>query len=266
MFVIAEAPHDPILSRVYSIHWTVVANSAVELLMPPLLRWAPLWPMGDGFLMLALLLPVAGMAAFSRAAFGRWSAWPLAGGLVAYNTLFLLGFMNFLIGIGLALCAAAAWIGFRSRAPVAVVVGAIVLAVVLFFVHLFGLCFFGLLIGAHEVTALVGPRGRRWPGFAAVARRLAPDALVFVAPAWLLVGSTLAGTDSPTMRQPLNLKIGELAYPFLTYFQGPERLLCLGVLAAMAGLMLWRRARVSAAAAIVLVRVAGSLAVRAACL
>ena len=252
MFVIAHAPHDPILSRMYAIHWTVVANSAVELAMPPLLRWLPLWPVGDGFLIAALLLPLAGAAAFSRAAFGRWSAWPLAGGLVAYNTLFLLGFMNFLIGIGLAFGAAAAWIAYRSRAPALVVVGAMVAAVVLFFVHLFGLCFFALLIGAHELTALVGPPGRRWPGLAAVARRLLPDALVFVAPAWLLLRSTLAGTDSPTMRLPLNVKIAELTYPFLTYFQAPERLLTVAVLAVMAGLLVWRRARVSAEAVIVL--------------
>ena len=253
MFVIAQVPRDPVFAQVYSIHWTVVANSGVELLMPPLLRWFALWPTGDAFLVLALLLPVAGAAAFSRAAFGRWTAWSLAAGLVAYNTLFLLGFMNFLIGIGLAQLAAALWVAWRGRAPVATLICAAVAAVALFFVHLFGLFFFALLIGAHELVALIGPRGRRWPGLAAAARRLLPDALIFIAPAWLLLGSTLAGTDSPTMRLPLNNKISELSYPFLTYFQTPERLLTLAVLGVMAALVIGRRARVSAQAAIVLV-------------
>ena len=252
MFVIAHAPSDPILSKVYSIKWTVVANSGVELLMPPLLHWLPLWPTGKLFLALALLLPVAGAAAFSRAVFGQWSAWPLAGGLVAYNTLFLLGFMNFLIGIGLAFLMASAWVRYRARAPAATILATAAAAVALFFVHLFGLFLFALLIGAHELVALVGPPGRRWPGLAACLRRLLPDGLVFVAPAWLLLGSTLAGTDSPTIRLPLNVKAGELAYPFLTYFQTPERILALAVLALMAALLLRRRALVSAQAAIAL--------------
>ena len=253
MFVLAQAPDDAVLSQVYSIHWTVVANSGVELLMPLLLRWLPLWPTGEAFLALALLLPLAGAAAFSRAVFGRWAAWPLAGGLVAYNTLFLLGFMNFLIGIGLALLAAAGWVALRTRAPVRTLAAAAVAAVVLFFVHLFSLFFFALLIGAHELTAIAGPAGRRWPGLAVAARRLLPDATIFLLPAWLLLGSTLAGTDSPTMRLPLKNKIGELAYPFLTYFQTSERLLALAVLALMAALVITRRARVSAQAAIVMV-------------
>ncbi len=252
MFVIARAPFDPILARVYSIHWTVVANSGVELLMPPLLGWLPLWPTGKLFLAVALLLPMAGSAAYSRAVFGRWSAWPLAGGLVAYNILFLLGFMNFLIGIGLAFCFASGWVRCRGPRPVATLLATAVAAVILFFVHLFGLFLFALLIGAHELVALVGPPRRHWPGVAAGLRRLLPDGLVFLVPAWLLLGSTLAGTDSPTLRLPLKNKLGELAYPFLTYFQTPERILTLAVLALMAALLLRRRAVVSAQAAIVL--------------
>ena len=253
MYVIAQASHIADLSKVYSIHWTVVANSGVELVMPLLLRWFALWPTGDGFLALSLLLPLAGCATFSRAAFGRWSAWPLAGGLMAYNTLFLLGFMNFLIGLGAALLAASAWISFRGRSPIRTIVFAIPVAVGLFFIHLFGLVFFALLIGAHELIALIGPRGGRWPGFETTLRRLLPDVLVFVLPAWLLLGSTLADTAGPTQRQPLNIKLGELFYPFLTYFQTPERLLTLAVLATMAALLWRHKAIIAPQSAIVLI-------------
>ena len=252
MYVIAQASHDLGLAKVYAIHWTVVANSGVELVMPFLLQFLPLWPTGDGFLMLTLLLPLVGSAVFARATFGRWSFWPLAAGLVAYNTLFLLGFMNFLIGIGAAFLAAAAWVAYRGRFPAWTILGAILTAIVLFFIHLFGLMFFALLIGAHELTALTGPRGRRWPTVGSVLRRLLPDAVIFVLPALLLLGSTLADTAGPTMRQPLNVKIGELFYPFLTYYQTPDRLVMLALLATMA-VLLWRgRARVAPQAVIVL--------------
>jgi hypothetical protein len=250
MYVIAHASADPILAKFFSIHWTVVANSGVELVMPILLRWFPLWDTGRVFAMLALLLPLAGTIAYSRAAFGRWSAWSLAVGLVAYNTLFLLGFMNLMIGLGLALLCAAAWIACRTRFPAWSIAAGIVAALVLFFVHMFGLIYFAILIGAHELVSLWGPPGRRWPTPGAVLRRLLPDALLFVLPAFLLLTSTLAGTTGPTIRQSLKIKLGELFYPFLTYYQTADRLVMLAVLAIMAGLLIWRRAQVAPQAVI----------------
>jgi hypothetical protein len=251
MYVLAHDAANPILSKVYSIHWTVVPNSGVELVMPILLRWFPLWDTGRAFIILALLLPLAGTIAYSRVVFGRWSAWSLGGGLVAYNTQYLLGFMNFMIGLGLALLLAAAWIGKRDRRPAWTIAGGIVAAVVLFFEHMYGLIFFALLIGAHELVALWGPPGRRWPTPAAVLRRLLPDMLIFVIPAALLLTSTLVATGGPTERLSLKLKLGELFFPFLTYYQTADRLVMVGVLVLMAALLVWRRAQVAAQAALV---------------
>jgi hypothetical protein len=253
MDVIAHAVSDPILAKWFTIHWTVVANSGVELVMPILLRWFPLWATGRFFLILALLVPLAGIIAYSRVAFGRWSAWSLGGGLVAYNTLFLLGFMNFVIGLGLALLAAAAWMAWRERLPVRTILAGILAALALFFFHLFALLYFALLIGAHELLALWGPPGRRWPTPRAVLARLLPDALLFVLPALLLATSTLADTTGPTIRLSLNLKLGELFFPFLTYYQTPDRLVMLVVIAIMAGLLIRRRAQVAVPAVLVAV-------------
>jgi hypothetical protein len=61
-----------------------------------------------GRLALALLLPPAGVVLYARAAWGSWSPWPVAAALLACNATFLIGFVNFLIGIGLALATAAA--------------------------------------------------------------------------------------------------------------------------------------------------------------
>ena len=65
----------------------------------------------------AILLPVIGTIAYSRAMFGAYSAWPLASGLVAYNATLLLGFLNFVAAIGIALLLAAGWIAWRDRHP-----------------------------------------------------------------------------------------------------------------------------------------------------
>ena len=62
-----------------------------------------------------LLLNLAGVVALHRAWFGRRSFWPLASGLVGYNSGFLLGFLNWQIGSGLAMLFAAAWLTRRDQ-------------------------------------------------------------------------------------------------------------------------------------------------------
>ena len=53
-----------------------------------------------------LLLNLAGVLALHWSLFGRRSFWPLASALVAYMPWFLLGFLNWEIGCGLAMLAA----------------------------------------------------------------------------------------------------------------------------------------------------------------
>jgi hypothetical protein len=252
MFVLAFGPTDPVIARVYSTHWAVIANLGVELVMPWLLAVIPLYVAGKLFLALALLLPFLGTLAFSRAAFGEHLGWPLAAGLVAYNSLFLLGFMNFLIGCGLALLAAAGWIAWRERHPVALILLLIPGTVVLFFVHLFGLLFFGLLAGGHELATLFG-WPPRWPGLLRLVRRAAIDAVIFVIPAGLYLISSLAAVEGDTLRLSLRLKLAELTGPFLTYFQTPDRIVALAVFGFVALCLVLRRARVAPAAVIAFV-------------
>jgi hypothetical protein len=84
MFVLAH-PDDPVLSRMYVPHWTIIPNLAIDLLIPPLMRVLPVYVAGRLMLAVALLLPMIGCAAYSRAVFGRRSLWPIASALMAYN-------------------------------------------------------------------------------------------------------------------------------------------------------------------------------------
>jgi hypothetical protein len=252
MFVLAFGAADPMIARVYSTHWAIIANLGVELVLPLLLPFIPLYVAGKIFLALALLLPFFGALAFSRAAFKERSAWPLAAGLVAYNSLFLIGFMNFLIGVGLALLAAAAWIAWRDRYPVRLVLALIPVTVLLFFVHMFGLMFFALLVGSHELATLLG-WPPRWPGVVRLVRRGLVAATLFVIPAALYLSSRLAAVEGDTLRLSLRLKLAELTGPFLTYFQTPDRLVAVAVVALIAICVVTRRARIAPAAAIAFV-------------
>ena len=152
--MLAAGPDDPTLGPIFTPHWAIVPNLATDVIAPPLLRLLPVHIAGRCLLGGILLLNLAGVLALHRALFGRRSFWPLASGLVAYNSGFLLGFLNWQIGSGLAMLFAAAWLTWRERRPVATIAAAAAASVVLFFCHLMGLVFFLVLIGSAEAYAM----------------------------------------------------------------------------------------------------------------
>src|ERR1700759_4867488 len=100
--LLAAGPDDPGLGPVFTPNWTIIPNLVADVIGPPMLRLLPVHVAGRILLGGMLLLNLAGVLALHRALFGRRSFWPLASALVAYNSTFLLGFLNWQIGSGLA--------------------------------------------------------------------------------------------------------------------------------------------------------------------
>ena len=150
-YVLAHGQADFYLSQMYAPHWAVIPNLAIDLILPPLLLIMPVHIAGRALLAVALVLPVVGTILYSQTVFGRQSYWPLGVCLTACNGLFLLGFVNFQLGVGLALICAGAWRKWRDIRPLAAVVLGVGSAVILFFSHLMGLLFFLILIIAYEI-------------------------------------------------------------------------------------------------------------------
>jgi hypothetical protein len=159
-FILAQGDGDPVLAAMYRPSWAIIPNLAMDVILPPLIRVLPVHVAGRMLIGLAMLLPVAGGILYSRACFGRHSVWALGTCLVSANGLFLLGFINFQISIGLALICAAVWLLRRERRPVSMATFGAVAAAALFFSHLMGLLFFALLVACYECSTLVKrPRG-----------------------------------------------------------------------------------------------------------
>lgn len=241
-----RAAEDPALSRFYASRWDIIPNLAIDLVVPALGRLMPLEVAGRVTLGLVLLLLLAGMVLYSRAAFGRWSYWPIAGALMGYNALFLLGFLNFTTGIAMALLTAAAWIGLRETRPALAVALTFLGIAATFFTHIFGILFCFVLVGAHESTML----WRAWRGgaplVATALRRGAPAALAFL-PAIGLYGMTeLSETSGPSCWLPVPHKLGNLVEPFMNYYAAVDRLTLAAVLGTLALGFVLRRARAHA--------------------
>ncbi len=217
LFVIAHGAQDAHLSRFYETRWGVIPDLAIDILFPPLLRVLPVYVAGRVMLAFVLLLGVAGVAAYSRAVFGQVRAWALASVLVAYNVAFLLGFLNFLISLGLALGFAAAWIVWRERRPVASIAFGVAATSVLFFAHLMGVAFFCILVASSELEAVWRVwrgGGKAWRVFAVRAAMAAP----LLIPPLVLYGFTKFH-DTPALfeQSPWWMKAWQSVAGFIEY-------------------------------------------------
>ena len=152
MHVLIAAGHDPALARMYAIDWHIVPNLGMDIAVPLLAKFLPLDIAGRLFIALALILPFLGTVALHDAVFRKRSWWPLASALAVYNATLLAGFLNFMVGTGLALLGAACWIRLKDR-PFWLQCGAVALiAIPAFFTHLFGVAFLFMIVGCFELS------------------------------------------------------------------------------------------------------------------
>ncbi len=211
--VLAAGASDPFLSQMYATHWTIIPNLGTDLVLPSLLHVLPVHLAGRIVVGITILLPVIGTIAYSRAVFGGRSPWPLASCLVAYNATLLLGFLNFVAAIGIALLLAAGWIAWRERHPARTVALATIGTVVLFFCHLMGLLFCFVLIGGYELEQIWLRRAHRPDIFA----RFAALMPLLVASFGLYFISPLAPLADETEFSSVTDKARQLVLPFANY-------------------------------------------------
>jgi hypothetical protein len=180
-----------------------------------------------------LLLQFAGVVVYHRAAFGKRSWWSLGGALVACNAVFLLGFMNFVAGLGPALLVAALWIAERERRPVLAVAGAMLGLVALFFCHIAAVLFCAVLIGAQEIAMLAAHWRHGGPSISAALRRAAALALALGPTAALYAASALSETEGPSCWVTPSRKAINLLVPFMNYYGALDLLTALTVLGVL---------------------------------
>lgn len=190
MHIIASVDADPLLARFYEIRWAIIPNLVMDLVVPAFTRVLDVYGAGQAFIVLTVAGLVTGPMAIHRAAFGRFSPVPLLAFPFVFNGVFLYGFMNYLLGLGVALWGVAAWLALRDR-PAAVrlaVATAVVLA--LFACHLFAVGLYGLAVLSVEAWRLAALRP---PRPAAVARAALAVGLPFLPVVPLMLASPTLG-------------------------------------------------------------------------
>src|SRR5437016_320782 len=193
MHVIATIGNDPDLSRFYEIDWQIIPNLVMDLVIPRLVHFMSVYHAGQVFTVATFLLIVSGTLTLNRALFGAWSVLPLVAFPLLYNHVFLVGVMNYMFGLGLALWALAAWVWLRERIwPLRLLVSA-AFVLALFFCHLFAVALYGMGLFAIELRRLWDLRERPWGAriadFVATGLPFLPVVpLLLKSPTWQLAG------------------------------------------------------------------------------
>ena len=187
-YIISTISADADFQRFYFIEWRIIPNLMMDLIVPVLHRFMNIYAAGQVFTLMALALILSGTLVLHRALFGRWSVVPLAVAVILYNEVLLVGVMNYVFGMGLALWALAGWIVLR-KSPWRFVASTL-FVVALFFCHLFALGVYGIGVLAFEAHRL-----RAKPN-----DPLAPHLIDFVASGAPFLAAALLLLASPTVR------------------------------------------------------------------
>lgn len=224
IWLLAGGADAPPVSGFYAVDWAGAStNMGIDVLAAVLGTALPATVLAPLFLLAALILPPLGAAALNRAVFGGWHWWQVGFAALAWSTTLLAGFLNFQIGLGLALLAAALDPAVARFRPVAAFAARVGFAALLLLVHVFALLFYVVLLAGLAF----GPRwealgSRRGSGraLAAVAAAAVPvAALLLLAPA--LPGEH-AGTGAGHEWAPFSVweKVGLLLSSVRNYRRG----------------------------------------------
>lgn len=113
MHILADGGQSVWLRQYYEIHWDLLPNLSMDVVVPPLTRFMSVERAGKVFIALTFALLAGGTMALHAALHRRLSPWPLLA-FFLYNSVFLWGFLNYLFGLGLALFACALWVRLRT--------------------------------------------------------------------------------------------------------------------------------------------------------
>jgi hypothetical protein len=208
------------LDRFYRIEWQAIPNLMMDLVVPVLHRFMDIYLAGRIFTISIFVLILSGTLALARALNGRWSALPLIASPFLYNGVLLVGVMNYLFGIGLALWGFAAWVALRERPwPWRYAVSTL-FVLALFFCHLFALGLYGVELLAFETHRLWARRGTsledRLLEFVATGLPFLPALLLLITgPTWDSAGVP-AYWDLAGKIDVLMLVVG-IYYPWIAY-------------------------------------------------
>ena len=197
----------PALQRWYDLHAFLLPNMGMDLLAWALAQLVPVDVAGRLVIAASLGTILSGCLVLHRHLHGAYACWPLVAAVFLYNRVFLFGFLNYLLGVGLLLWATGLWIAWRSAAPWRRFLWGTGWAVVLFFCHLAALGVYAVILVGYEVQRSATTARISWQ---LAGRDLLVSAATFILPVWLFLWSSTAvavGGTGEAFRDTAHLRV-----------------------------------------------------------
>ena len=220
----------------YAVRWAPLPNLAGDVIVPALAQAMPLGLAAKVFLVTTFALLTGGTLWLSRVTSGGWRLWPLMSFLLLYNREFLLGFLNYLFALGVALCGTALWLAVERRPSGERMAISSVMALICFFCHISGFAIYAIAIaGLEAMPAWAECRLHRWRE---LAWRCVVTGAQFLIPASIIVISW-----RPPIRGSYEW-FWEKAYLFLSVLDNynlPFDIACIVAILGLLGCLVWQR-------------------------
>ena len=222
----------------YAIRWAPLPDLAADLVVPLLARLMSLALAGKLFLVLIFAVIAGGTLWLNRIATGCWRLWPLLAFLLLYDRILLWGFLNYLFGLGVALCGLALWLALEDKPWPRVIVSSIV-ALACFFSHIAALGVYALAIfGAELLPALSLWRGGRHRD---LARRIVMASVQFVPPAIILFRFQPTSEGGGSVSFTHVWRKADLLFSIFDNYSRPFDIACFVLFIALFAALAWRR-------------------------
>ena len=220
----------------YAVRWAPLPDLAADLMVPVLARAIPLELAGKLFLVLTFALLAGGALWLNRVASGRWSWWPLLAFALLYNRTFLWGFINYLFGLGVALCGIALWLALDERRRLRAFVS-VAAALACFLSHFAAFGVYALAIAGGELQPVASLLNGRL--YRAAGERIALAAVPFIIPAILFLGfvpHTASGPVSFAFWRKF-----DILFSVFDNYSRPFDVACFVLFIGLIGALAWRR-------------------------
>ena len=159
MWILVHGAEIPELAASYAVHWRILPDLAMDLVVSALSWVMPVEQAGRAFVALTMLALVAGTLTLHRVLHRRLEAWPICSVLFVYNAALYWGFLNCLFATGIYLFAFSGWIATRHWRWGPRILTFSAVASLLLILHLFAFGLYGLSVGSYELASRI--TGRR---------------------------------------------------------------------------------------------------------
>ena len=225
-------------NQFYAIHWAPLPDLAADLVIPALAHLMPLDIAGKLFLVITFALLAGGTLWLNRVATGCWRWWGLLGFLLLYDRILLWGFLNYLFGLGIALCGIALWLALEEVPRWRRIVVSSLVALACFFSHIAALGVYALVLAGTELPAAL--RRLRAADATGLAAQAAVFGVPFVVPAILFLFCQPAAPHgalsfTAPWRKP------DLLFSVFDNYSRPFDVACFVLFVALFGVLTWRR-------------------------